>query len=115
MFRQGYIYRLCPTAEWQVISSGKYFPWSEVDDQDGFFHLSAPNQVLETAKKYYADHHDLTAVGCPEEAPSALLKWEPSRNGLLFPHIYGDVRIDWFDHALLLRRHEDTYTPLKGH
>lgn len=67
-------------------------PWADVDLADGFVHLSAAHQVRETAAKHFAGRDDLVLV---EILPQALtpdtLRWEVSRGGDRFPHVYGDI------------------------
>ncbi|MEM9233455.1 MAG: DUF952 domain-containing protein [Pseudomonadota bacterium] len=113
-FREGYIYRLMAPAQWQGLSQCEHIPYSPDDDRDGFFHMSTPEQALDTAARHYSAHPKLYAIGCPEEAPGDLLKWEPSRGGALFPHIYGDVETRWFDHIVPLVRHKEGATPAFG-
>lgn len=60
-----------------------------VDRADGFIHLSTEDQVLETARRYFAGRDDLVAVGFGADALGTALKWEASRGGALFPHYYG--------------------------
>ena len=62
---------------------------SEVDRRDGFIHLSAAHQVRATAQKHFSGKTDLLLVAVAEEALGPNLKWETSRGGDLFPHIYG--------------------------
>lgn len=108
-FKDGYIYRLtCPRA-WDGIARGEHVPYEFDDSKSGYFHLSAPSQVFETAKLHYSEFDRLYAVGCPEGAPGELLKWEESRNGEVFPHIHGDVLTRWFDHIVPLVRQGSEY------
>ena len=65
--------------------------------------------MLETAAIVCPEYQQLVAVGCPEEAPGKTLKWEESRNGEKFPHVYGDVRIVWFDHVVPLHKEGDAF------
>lgn len=111
-FREGYIYRLCCARAWEGIARGEHIPYSPDDARDGFFHLSAPGQVIETALKHYSEFENLVAVGCPEDAPGDLLRWEVSRGGAKFPHIHGDVLTAWFDHIVPLNRQGGTYVPV---
>lgn len=60
-----------------------------VDRSDGFIHLSAEDQVLETARLYFAGRDDLVAVAFDAAALGPALRWEASRGGALFPHFYG--------------------------
>jgi uncharacterized protein (DUF952 family) len=68
--------------------------WAPVDRADGFVHLSAAHQVRETAARHFAGRSDLVLVEIlPDRLAPGTLRWEPSRGGDLFPHVYGDVPI----------------------
>ena len=67
-------------------------PWAPVDVADGFVHLSAAHQVRETAARHFADRDDLLLVEIlPDALPAGTLRWETSRGGDDFPHVYGDI------------------------
>lgn len=69
-------------------------PWAPVDVKDGFVHLSAAHQVRETAARHFADRDDLVLVEVlPEALRPGTLRWEVSRGGDRFPHVYGDIPI----------------------
>ena len=59
--------------------------------RDGFIHFSTAAQVAETAAKHFAEESDLVLVAVDADALGAALKWEPSRGGDLFPHLYGPL------------------------
>lgn len=72
------------------------FEGSDDDRRDGFVHLSTGPQVAETARRHFAGHYALTVLACEADALGEALKWEPSRDGAWFPHLYrpleaGDV------------------------
>jgi len=67
------------------------FRGSAHDIRDGFIHFSTAGQVAETAAKHFAGQHDLLLVRVESEKLGDRLKWEPSRGGALFPHLYGDL------------------------
>jgi uncharacterized protein (DUF952 family) len=62
-----------------------------VDVRDGFIHFSTAAQLAETAAKHFAGLTDLVLVAVDADALGAALKWEVSRGGALFPHLYGDL------------------------
>ena len=64
---------------------------SAVDRQDGFIHFSTAEQAAETAAKWFAGQRDLVLVAVDADALGDKLKWEPSRGGALFPHLYGEL------------------------
>lgn len=78
-----------------------------VDRADGFIHLSAEDQVLETARLHFAGRDDLVAVGFDAAALGPALKWEASRGGALFPHFYGALPMAHVAQAQRLVRHID--------
>ena len=61
---------------------------------DGFIHFSTAAQAVETAAKHFAGADDLLLVAVDADALGPALKWEPSRGGALFPHLYGALPLD---------------------
>jgi uncharacterized protein (DUF952 family) len=85
------IYKICPAAMWRDAECDGVFCGSPVDAKDGFIHFSTAEQVTETAAKHFAGQHDLVLVCVDAATLGARLKWEASRGGALFPHLYGDL------------------------
>jgi uncharacterized protein (DUF952 family) len=85
------LYKICPTALWRQAERADVFRGSEVDRRDGFIHFSTPAQVTETAARHFAGQSDLLLVSVSSAKLGSRLKWEPSRGGVLFPHLYGDL------------------------
>jgi uncharacterized protein (DUF952 family) len=83
------IYKICPASLWREAESAGRFGGAPVDARDGFIHLSTATQVGETAAKYFAGATDLVLVAVDAGALDGALRWEPSRGGDLFPHLYG--------------------------
>lgn len=83
------IYKICPQAEWAQAETG--YAGSAKDREDGFIHFSTAEQVPGTLAKYYADADDLLLVAVDPKALGDLLRYEPSRDGALFPHLYGTL------------------------
>lgn len=81
------LYKICSAAEWQKALAAGAFTGSEHDCRDGFIHLSAAHQVRETAARYFAGRDGLVLVAF-DEAALANLRWEVSRGGDHFPHVY---------------------------
>lgn len=98
------IYRLMPPAQWEMALGSGHLPYNEHDQADGFMHLSAPAQTLETADKHYTAHTDLVAVGIDPDTLGPDLKWEPSRGGQLFPHFYGFVPAELVIHRVQITK-----------
>ncbi len=82
------IYKICTTAEWADAARTGSFAGSAVDRQDGFIHFSTAGQVAETAQRHFAGQTDLVLVTIDTEKLNLPLKWEESRGGALFPHLY---------------------------
>jgi uncharacterized protein (DUF952 family) len=83
-----YIYKLASQAEWTQACEDLMWQGSEVDRRDGFIHFSSAGQVPETARKYFHDVEHLLLLSFDPTAFGAHLKYEPARNGELFPHLY---------------------------
>lgn len=85
------VYKLLTRAEWSAAEAKGLFEGSAVDLADGFIHFSTAAQAPETGRRYFSGMTDLVIVGFEDEALGAGLKWEPSRGGDLFPHLYGPL------------------------
>jgi uncharacterized protein (DUF952 family) len=83
------IYKILPRAEWAAAEAQGRFEGSAVDHQDGYIHFSTAVQAGETARRYFAGLADLVVLEVEGDDLGAALKWEPSRGGDLFPHLYG--------------------------
>ncbi|SLN67610.1 hypothetical protein AQS8620_03166 [Aquimixticola soesokkakensis] len=75
-------------AEWQAFEATGTTMGAPVDLADGYIHMSLPDQVAQTAAKWFAGEDGLMLLGIDTDALGAALKWEPSRGGALFPHLY---------------------------
>ncbi|MBM0279361.1 DUF952 domain-containing protein [Micromonospora tarensis] len=87
------IYKLLPSTEWDDALAAGAVAGSAVDRQDGFIHLSGGDQVVETARRYFTGATGLTLLSVAEERLGDALRWEPSRGGQLFPHLYGPLPV----------------------
>ena len=85
------IYKICPEALWREAEAAGTFRGAPVDLADGFIHFSTGEQVRETAAKHFAGQTDLLLVSIDDARLGPELKWEPSRGGALFPHLYADL------------------------
>ena len=83
------IYKICPAELWREAELDGVFRGAPVDTQDGFIHFSTGAQVAETAAKHFAGRRDLLLIAADAEALDDALRWERSRGGDLFPHLYG--------------------------
>ncbi|TDR94023.1 uncharacterized protein (TIGR00369 family) [Enterovirga rhinocerotis] len=85
------IYKICPASAWQEARQARVFRGSPVDLADGFIHFSTAVQVADTAAKHFAGQDDLLLVAVRAEPLGKALRYEASRGGDLFPHLYGDL------------------------
>lgn len=88
-----FIYKICPEMMWRAAESDGVFRGSAVDIEDGFIHFSTAEQTIETAAKHFAGQNDLLLVQVDSARLGGRLRFEPSRGGALFPHLYGDLDI----------------------
>jgi uncharacterized protein (DUF952 family) len=82
------IYKICERAQWRAAEAAGQYRGSSVDERDGFIHFSTAAQLTETASKHFARAADLMLVAVDAAALDTQLRWERSRGGDLFPHLY---------------------------
>ena len=87
------IYKILPGYLWREAERSGVFRGSEVDLRDGFIHFSTAEQVVETTERHFAGQNDLVLLRVDAGKLEARLKWEPSRGGALFPHLYGELDV----------------------
>lgn len=87
------IYKILPRQLWAEAVARGAFEGSPLDLADGFIHFSTAAQVHETAARHFAGVPDLLLVAVPAAALGEAIKWEPSRGGDLFPHLYGSLPV----------------------
>jgi uncharacterized protein (DUF952 family) len=85
------VYKIVATEEWAKAQAAGVFTGVAIDCADGFIHFSTAEQAPETASKWFAGRGDLTLAAIEAEALGKDLRWEPSRGGALFPHLYGPL------------------------
>jgi uncharacterized protein (DUF952 family) len=83
------IYKICRAAEWAEAQRAGEFHGSAADFADGYIHFSTAAQVADTAAKHFAGMSDLVLMAVAADDLGSILRWEPSRGGALFPHLYG--------------------------
>ncbi len=87
------IYKILTRAAWdEAVAQGR-FDGAAVDLADGYIHFSTAAQAQETATRHFGGQKDLVLVAVDVACLGAGLKWEPSRGGELFPHLYGPLPI----------------------
>jgi uncharacterized protein (DUF952 family) len=87
------IYKICGQAEWAAAEAAGRYEGSADDIRDGFIHFSTGAQLAGTLAKHFAGRDDLLLIAVASEALGEALKWEPSRGGDLFPHLYAALPV----------------------
>lgn len=87
------IYKIMAASEWAAAQTDGVYTGSAHDRRDGFIHFSAESQVAETAAKHFAGRTDLMLLAVDPSVLEPALKWEPSRGGALFPHLYAPLPV----------------------
>lgn len=85
------IYKITSASAWREAERQGVYRGSADDRRDGYIHFSTASQVAETARKHFAGQTGLFLVAVDAVALGDALRWEPSRNNELFPHLYGDL------------------------
>lgn len=85
------IYKICERMAWRQAEAEGMFAGSPDDARDGFIHFSTAAQLAETVAKHFAGRRDLVLVAVDALALNGTLKWEVSRGGDLFPHLYAPL------------------------
>jgi uncharacterized protein (DUF952 family) len=91
------VYKILTRDAWDAAVVQGRFAGAAIDRSDGYIHLSTGAQAQETARLHFRGQAGLVVAAFEAEAFGAALKWEASRGGQLFPHLYGDL-----DPALVL-------------
>lgn len=89
-----HIYKIVSQSEWRAAEAAGVFSGAAVDLADGFIHFSASDQVEETAAKYFAGQTELLLVAVDLTKLGIALRWEVSRGGELFPHLYASLPLE---------------------
>jgi uncharacterized protein (DUF952 family) len=101
------IYKICPASAWREAERRGAFRGSADDLRDGFIHFSTASQVAETAKKHFSSQIGLFLIAVDADALGDSLRWEPSRNDELFPHLYGELDLGAVTAVLEMRTRSD--------
>ena len=88
------ILKILRRAEWNDFAENGVTGGAPVDLADGFVHFSTAAQVAETAARHFAAESDLVLVAFDSDRMGPDLKWESSRGGALFPHLYRPLRLE---------------------
>jgi len=88
------IYHICRADEWAAAQTNGSYGGSSQDKADGFIHFSGGDKVVESAAKHRAGQDGLVLLEVDQTKLGAALKWEVSRNDILFPHLYSDLPVE---------------------
>jgi uncharacterized protein (DUF952 family) len=88
------IYKILPASLWRDVEENGFFAGTEAELAGGFIHFSTAEQIRETATKYFADQGGLILVAADKGRLGEALRFEPSRGGALFPHLYATLPLD---------------------
>ena len=89
-----FIYKICDASLWNTAVEAGEFKGAEIDLIDGYIHFSTAEQMRETAAKHFIGREGLVIVAVDADALGEEIKWEPSRGGALFPHLYRVLRME---------------------
>lgn len=98
------VYKIISKAEWEIALREKEFCGAEIDLTDGYIHLSTASQVRETAARHFKGRDDLLLLSIDSDTFSGNMKWEPSRGGDLFPHLYRSLPVQNVERVDSLKR-----------
>ncbi|MDP3255750.1 MAG: DUF952 domain-containing protein [Bosea sp. (in: a-proteobacteria)] len=85
------IYKICPDSLWRAAEAEGRFDGAAIDLSDGYIHFSTGDQLRETAAKHFAGQRDLLLIAVDGNKLGEALRYEPSRGGALFPHLYASL------------------------
>lgn len=88
------IYKIVSEPAWRAAEAAHVFHGAAIDLADGFIHFSTAAQAEETAAKHFAGQNDLLLIAVDAGKLGDALKWEVSRGGALFPHLYAPLALD---------------------
>jgi uncharacterized protein (DUF952 family) len=86
-----FVFKICRANEWRALQAEQEWRGSPHDVRDGFIHLSTREQVAGTLAKHFVGEVDLVLLRITTAELGPRLRWEPSRGGELFPHLYGPL------------------------
>lgn len=88
------IYKILTADQWAELQAKQLTAGAPIDVADGYVHFSTATQVQETAEKHFSGQQGLFLAAFSAEGLGENLKWEPSRGGDLFPHLYAQLSLD---------------------
>ena len=103
------IFKILRTPEWHAFQTAGQFEGSPDDLRDGFIHFSAAEQVAGTLAKYFSGEAEVVILTVPAVPLSDALRWEASRKGALFPHLYRPLLLEEVGDVRVVRRGPDGF------
>jgi uncharacterized protein (DUF952 family) len=103
------IYKICPASAWREAERQGVYRGSADDLRDGYIHFSTASQVAGTARKHFFGQTGLFLIAVDADALGEALRWEPSRNDELFPHLYGELDLGAVRAVLHMHARADGY------
>ncbi len=104
-----FIYKIFTAAQWDSFCAQKLFMGAPVDLADGYIHFSDAQQLSETLDKHFGDYNALRLARCVDSEFGEALKWDVSRGGALFPHLYAPLSIDAIDRDWQINRQDGRF------
>lgn len=94
MIERTFIHHMCRAEEWAAAQTTGLYPGSSQDAADGFIHFSTAAQIVESAARHRTGQDGLVLLTvATDRLDESTLRWEPARNGQLFPHLYGPLPV----------------------
>jgi len=93
-----FVYKIFTNKQWEEAKRFGRMPVAPIDEADGYIHLSTAAQLAKTLELYFAGQNDVEILAISNQKVSTNLRWEPSRGGELFPHLYAALKmsdIEW--------------------
>lgn len=107
-------YKVLTSEQWAGFIAASAFAGAPIDLADGYIHLSTAAQLTETVDKHFAGQTGLWVAAIDLPLLGEAVKWEPSRGGALFPHVYAVLPMDAVIAAMPLERGDDGAVVLPG-
>ena len=101
------IFKICDRTDWEAAERTGVYAGSGKDRADGFLHFSSDAQLAGTLERHYADAGNLVLVAVEADELEEALKWEISRGGEKFPHLYSALPVSMVKWTAELQRGED--------
>lgn len=102
-----FAYKILTAEQYEVLKADGVFKGAPVDLADGYIHMSTRDQAAETVARHFAGQDRLVMLMIDLAPFGDAIRWEPSRGGALFPHLYGDLPIGAVAGKVVLRIGDD--------